>query len=187
MEKPRWRVVNSSYVVDTRFLRLRKDTVELPNGHVVNDYYVRESRGFVVVFALTEDGRAVLVRQYKHGIARELLELPAGAIDPGESPLQTAVRELREETGYTAPSLELLRTFVVDPTNADTLAHLFLARSAKKTAHQDLDVTESIAVELASVEQLRAYLRDGLIDSMVHVASIYLTLDAFLGRRSVDR
>ena len=175
-----WRVTASSYVVDTRFLRLRKDTIELPDGTVVEDYYVRESRGFIIVFALTADNRVVLVRQYKHGIARELLELPAGAIDPGETPLETAIRELAEETGYEAASMELVRSFVTDPTNADTIAHLFLARHAHKTREQDLDPTERITVQLASLDELRALVREGTIDSMPHVAAIYFMLDVVL-------
>lgn len=177
MSKEHWRVTASSYVVDTRFLRLRKDTIELPDGSIVMDYYVRESRGFVIVFALTEDRRVVLVRQYKHGIAQELLELPAGAIDPGEEPVETAIRELEEETGYTAPSMVHVRSFIVDPTNSDTIAHLFLARDASQTSEQDLDVTENIKLELADLDELRKFVRDGTIDSVSHVASIYLLLD----------
>lgn len=172
-----WRVTGSSYVVDTRFLRLRKDRIELPDGTIVDDYYVRESRGFVVIFAMAPDERAVLVRQYKHGIGKELLELPAGAIDPHETPEQCAARELREETGYTAASFELLRSFVVDPTNSDTVAHLFLARGAHRTGEQDLDVTENIRVELATFGDLRQHVRAGTIDSMPHVASIFFVLD----------
>ncbi len=177
MTKQRWRVTASSYVIDTHFLRLRKDTIELADGSIVEDYYVRESRGFVIVFAITEDQRVVLVRQYKHGIAQELLELPAGAIDPGEQPLETAIRELREETGYTAPSLEHVRTFIVDPTNSDSIAHLYLARNAHQTAEQDLDATESIELDLATLDELREFVRSGTIDSVAHVASIYLILD----------
>lgn len=177
MERSPWRVTASSYVVDTHFLRLRKDRIELPDGTVIDDYYVRESRGFVVIFALTDDGRVVLVRQYKHGIGQVLLELPAGAIDPGEAPLQTAMRELEEETGYTAPAMEFVRSFVVDPTNSDSVAHLFLARDARKTAEQNLDVTENIEVHLAGIEELRKFVRDGTIDSVAHVASICLMLD----------
>lgn len=176
-----WRVTASSYVVDTPFLRLRKDRIELPDGTIIDDYYVRESRGFVVIFALTPENRIVLVRQYKHGIGKTLLELPAGAIDPGETPPQCAARELAEETGYTAPAMEFVRSFVVDPTNSDTIAHLFLARGARRTQTQELDVTENIVVELASPAELREMVRDGIIDSVPHVASIYLMLDRLSG------
>ncbi|HZT12002.1 MAG TPA: NUDIX hydrolase [Candidatus Baltobacteraceae bacterium] len=175
--KPPWRVTASRYVVDTRHLRLREDTIELPDGTIVEGYFVRESRGFVVIFALTPDNRVVLVRQYKHGIGRVVLELPAGAIDPGEEPLQTARRELSEETGYEAPALELVRSFVTDPTNADTVAHVFLAKGARQTGRQELDVTESIQVELATLADLRRFVRDGTIDVMPQVAAIYTVLE----------
>jgi hypothetical protein len=78
-----WRVVESEIVIETTHLRLRRDEIELPGGKRIGPYYVRESRGFAVVFAITEDDRVVLVRQYKHGINASVLELPAGAIDPG--------------------------------------------------------------------------------------------------------
>lgn len=177
MERPNWRVVDSSYVVDSRFLRLRKDTIELPDGTIVPEYYVKESRGFVVIFALTQDGSVILVRQYKHGAGRVLLELPAGAIDPGETPLHCAVRELAEETGYEAGSIEFVRSFITDPTNADTIAHLFLARGARKTSEQSLDITENIQVELVTVDELRRLVRDGTIDVMPQVAAIYTVLE----------
>jgi 8-oxo-dGTP pyrophosphatase MutT (NUDIX family) len=177
MDRAQWRVTASSYVVDTQFLRLRKDTIELPDGTVIQDYFVRESRGFVVVFAITPEGRVVLVRQYKHGAGRSLLELPAGAIDPGEEPLQTANRELAEETGYESSRMEFVRSFVTDPTNSDSIAHLFIARDARKTAEQDLDVTEDIVVELATLEELRSLVRSGEIEVMPQVAAIYVALD----------
>lgn len=177
VSKRPWRVTASRYVVDTRHLRLREDTIELPDGTVVEGYFVRESRGFVVIFALTPDNRVVLVRQYKHGIGRIVLELPAGAIDPGETPLETARRELSEETGYEAPTMELVRSFVTDPTNADTVAHVFLAKGARQTGRQELDVTESIEVELATLADVRRFVRDGTIDVMPQAAAIYTVLD----------
>ncbi|MDQ2873062.1 MAG: NUDIX hydrolase [Candidatus Eremiobacteraeota bacterium] len=177
MKKPDWRITASSYAVDTPYLRLRKDTIELPGGVLVEDYYVRESRGFVVIFALTESGEVVLVRQYKHGIARVLLELPAGAIDEGETAEHCALRELLEETGYAAQSMKRLASFVTEPTNSNSLAHLFLARDAKKVSGQQLDVTEAIDIELVPLRELQAHVRSGAIDSMPHVASIYTVLD----------
>jgi len=185
MTKHDWRVTASSYVIDTHFLRLRKDTIELPDGSIVDDYYVRESRGFTIVFAITGDNRVVLVRQYKHGIGKDLLELPAGAIDPAEEPAACAIRELEEETGYTAPAVQPVRTFVVDPTNSNSVAHLFLARDASKTSKQNLDVTERIDVELVEIEHLPDLLRDGTIDSVAHVGSIYLILDLLQNSREI--
>jgi 8-oxo-dGTP pyrophosphatase MutT (NUDIX family) len=176
MSNGAWRVLSSAVVVDSPHHRLRKDRIELPDGRTIDDYYVRESRGFIIVFALTAERRVVLVRQYKHGIGKELLELPAGAIDPGETPLQSAGRELLEETGYSG-TLEHVRTFCTDPTNADTVAHLFYAPDARLEGNQELGLGEEITVEFATLEELHGMLGDGTIDSAPHVASIYLMLD----------
>lgn len=177
MDEPGWQVADSSYVLDSPYLRIRRDRIVLPDGSEIEDYYVRESRGYVIVFALTDDGNVVLVRQYKHGIGKVLLELVAGAIDEGEDPHETARRELAEETGYAARSIDYVRSFVTDPTNANTIAHLFVARGAYPAGEQHLDVTEDIAVELAPLDALRELLRSGEIESMPHVGAIYFMLD----------
>ena len=174
-----WRIVDSEVVIETPYLRLRRDNIELPDGRIVENYFVRESRGFSVIFALTADERVVLVRQYKHGIARSVLELPAGAIDDGESPADCARRELGEETGYEGlpPEPEYLATFIYDPTSSNTYFHVYLVRGARPVVAQSFDPTEAIDVELATLEQLRRYVRDGTISVGTHVAVIYYVLD----------
>ena len=182
-----WRIVDSAVVIDTPHLRLRKDTIALPDGSQIDGYYVRESRGFVVIFALTPDGRVIVVRQYKHGIGRELLELPAGAIDPGEPPEDAARRELAEETGCTADRFELVRTFVTDATNSTSLAYVYLARGAVETQPQQLDPTERIVVDRWPLERVRKSASDGSIDSVAHVASIYTVCEFLDAERSNER
>lgn len=173
-----WKVLSTEIVIDTPHLRLRKDRIETPRGDVVDNYHVRESRGFVVVFALTPNDEVVLVRQYKHGIGAVVLELPAGAIDAGESPLEAATREFAEETGYaTAAPLELVRSFISDPTNSNGRFSLFFGRGAVPAGHQEFDATEDITVELVPLGRLVDLLRDGSIDVGTHVASIYTMLD----------
>jgi ADP-ribose pyrophosphatase len=81
-KKAGWRILASRYIVESPYLRLRSDSVELPGGYRIEDYYVRESRGFAIVFALTPHENVVLVRQYKHGIGQSVLELPAGGLRP---------------------------------------------------------------------------------------------------------
>lgn len=179
MDEPGWQVADSSYVLESPYLRIRRDRIVLPDGTVIEDYYVRESRGFVIVFALTPQREVVLVRQYKHGVAKVLLELVAGVIDDGEDPLQTAIRELAEETGYASPRVEHVRTFVTDPTNSNAVGHLFIAWNAYVSGKQHLDVTESITVELVPVQRLRQLIRAGEIESMPHVGAVYFMLDRF--------
>ncbi len=173
-----WRVISSTYPIATPHLRLRSDRVELPTGEIIDDYFVRESRGFCVVFAMTEDERVVLVRQYKHGIGEIIVELPAGGIDADETPEACAHRELAEETGYTVERLEHLRTFPVDPTSANGLFHLFLGRGARLTEEQSLDITEEIDVSTVSLAEIRAMALDGRIAPSSQVAAVLLSLEA---------
>jgi ADP-ribose pyrophosphatase len=176
-----WRVLSSVYRIETPFLRLRADKIELPSGQVVDDYFVRESHGFSVVFALTRDKSVVLVRQYKHGVAEIVTELPAGARDAGETAAACAARELAEETGYTGSAPEHVRTFLTDPTNSDSRFDVFLVRDAERTCEPELDVTEEIDVVLASADEVRAMAYDGRIAAGSQVASVLVAL-AYLER-----
>lgn len=184
-EAGKWLVLDSQIVIETPYLRLRRDSIELPDGQQIHDYYVRESGGFAVVFAQRKDGRVVLVRQYKHGIGESVLELPAGAIEAGEAPGECARRELEEETGYVGcpPEPEHIASFITDPTNSNARFHLFFVREAEARVAQRPDPTEQIELVFATLEELREYLRDGTIEVNSHVASIYTMLDR-LGRLS---
>lgn len=177
MESAKWRLRSSQTVLDSPYFRVRKDAVELPGGTLIDDYYVREGRGFSAVFALTEDRRVVLVRQFKYGIGREVLELPGGFIDEGEDAERCAHRELTEETGYVAPALEYVTKLATEPSNSGFEMHLFLARVARPEGKQQFDATESIHVELHDLAALRALIAGGRIDVAPHVAAIYYVLE----------
>jgi 8-oxo-dGTP pyrophosphatase MutT (NUDIX family) len=176
-----WRILSSAYPIVTRFLRLRADRVELPSGAIVEDYFVRESHGFSVVLALTPDEHVILVRQYKHGIGEVVTELPAGGIDPGETPAECAMRELREETGYTGAAPIHVRSFITDPTNSNSRYHLFIVADAVPAHEPAPDVTEEIDVVLVSLDELRAMALDGRIAAGTQVAAALVGLAA-LGR-----
>ncbi len=158
-------------------MRLRKDEVELPDGVVIPDYYVRESDGFAIVFALTVDARVILVRQYRYGTNELHLELPAGFIEPDEDPRECAQRELAEETGFEAQDMEMIGTFHAEPVRSNALAHIFFARDAIQTRDLKLDPTEMLTVELATLAEFRANLTDGSIDSAGSIAAGYRALD----------
>lgn len=180
MEIPKWRVRASSLVVDSPFLKLRKDALELPDGTLIDDYYVREGGSFSVVFALTPADEVLLVRQYKYGVNRIMLELPGGFVDAGEEPRDAAIRELAEETGYVATTMEHVGSFATAPSNSDAHMHVFIARGARLHSRQRLDVTEEIEVERASIDGLRALVSAGEIETASQVAAIYYVLENIL-------
>ncbi len=177
MEKPAWRRRSSTYVVDSPHLRLRVDELELPDGTVIPNYYVRESAGFVIVFALTTEREVILVRQYRYGADAIHLELPAGTIDDGEDPRDCAIRELAEETGYEAGDVELIGSYRAEPARSTAFAYMFLATGARRTRDPLLDPTEIIEVELEPLESFRQMLRDGRIDNGASIATGYAAVD----------
>jgi 8-oxo-dGTP pyrophosphatase MutT (NUDIX family) len=177
MKKPEWRLRSSISVIDSPYMRLRSDEVELPDGTVVSNYYIRESNGFVIVFPVTPDRRVVLIRQYRYGSDAIHIELPAGGLDAGEDPLACAQRELLEETGYTAPRWEFIGTYVAEPVRSNAQAYMYLALDAEQTHEPRPDPTEFLEVELASLDDVRAMLRDQRIDAGHAVIAAYRGLD----------
>jgi ADP-ribose pyrophosphatase len=177
MEKPRWRLRKSDYVVDSPYMRLRNDEVELPDGTIVPNYYVRESRGFVTVFALTDDEQVVLVRQYRYGSDSIHLELPAGMLLDDETPRDCALRELAEETGHEVLRCDLAAEYLPEPVRSTARAYVYVASGARKTREPKLDPTEHLEVELAPLPAFRAMLRDGTIDAGASIAAGYRVLD----------
>src|SRR6476620_5266589 len=96
-----WKVLESEYLFnDEPWLTIRREKCELPNGKIMPAYYIIEYPTWVSVLALTKDNKAVFVKQYRHGLGVISTELPGGVVEPGETPEQGAVRELKEETGY---------------------------------------------------------------------------------------
>jgi ADP-ribose pyrophosphatase len=177
MEKPHWRVRSSTYLVDSEHLRIRSDEIELPNGTVIPNYYIRESSGFTVVFALTPAREVVLVRQYRYGLDDVILEFPAGTIDAGEDPLACAQRELTEETGYVASRWELLATVPAEPVRSNSLMHAYLAFDAIPSGVQHLDITEAIEPLTVPLDDILGMLRSGVFRSVAGVAVAYAALD----------
>jgi ADP-ribose pyrophosphatase len=178
MEKPLWRRRSSTYLIESDHLRIRTDEIELPNGVVLPNYYVRESLGFVMIFALTPAREVVLVRQYRYGIDEVIVELPAGSIDRDEDPLLCAQRELSEETGYTAARWEALAVVPAEPVRSNSYLHAFLAFDVTPTHAQKLDVTEVIEPFTVPLDAIRPMLRKDEFGAAACVAVAYRALDA---------
>ena len=96
----KWRILSSKYLLKTKWLIVRKDHVKMPSGVEMYDYYVLEYPDWINVIAITEDGKFVIERQYRHGTQSVDYELCAGIIEKGEEPIDAAKRELLEETGF---------------------------------------------------------------------------------------
>ena len=174
-----WRRLAQREIVANRWLTLREETCERPDGGVVADYYVVSEPDVACVVALTPDRQVVLVEQYKHGIGRACLEIPGGAFDAADTdPLAVAQRELLEETGYVSRDWRPLGVLAISPTRTPVQMHLFLALGCVQASGQSLDPNEDILVHVRPFEDALALVRGGVIQAATSVAGLLLAAGA---------
>ncbi|MBL7796445.1 MAG: NUDIX hydrolase [Saprospiraceae bacterium] len=174
MEPQKWLIEDSRYVYDRKpYMTLREDSVRLPNGARIPDYFVFEYPDWVSVLAVTTERQFVLIRQYRHGIGQVHFELPAGVVDPGEPLLESARRELLEETGYGGGDWQLLLRACANPGTHTNWCHIFLATGVERLETQQLDHTEEISVHLLAPDEVLAMLRSGGMAQALHSAALW--------------
>ena len=165
----RWETLSRRLVYDSApWLTLWEEHVRLPNGAEIPDFLTWQDRDVAMVFAVTDDGRAPLVAQYRHGIGQVSLDLPAGYLDEGEDPLAAAQRELEEETGYTGGAWRYLGALWRNSTRGTQRLFVYLAQDVHSGATPHLDETEDIdvhVVDLAELERLATSAQLGGISS----------------------
>lgn len=131
--------------------------------------------GAVVLLPCLGDGRIVMIENHRHTVAETLLELPAGTIDPGESPEQTAARELTEETGYRAERLEKLHEFYSCPGICDELMHLYLA-TGLTAGEPAREATEQIENRIVSRQEVTTLIAQGAVRDAKTLVGLYAWL-----------
>lgn len=181
MSNLKWDKLSSRYLVQERWAVLRVDTCKMPDGKIIDDYYVLEYPDWANAVAFTEDGQVILIRQYRHGAEEVFLELPGGCIDEGESPEDAVVRELLEETGYAFDSVEKVGEVYANPSTAANVTHCFVLQGGRKVQEQHLDGREEIEVLTVSIDELKELVLKNEIKQALHVSSIFFAL-AKLGK-----
>jgi 8-oxo-dGTP pyrophosphatase MutT (NUDIX family) len=174
-----WKILDSTHLRDN----IRLDRCELPNGQIIEGA-VLEFGTWATVLALTKEQEVVLIRQYRHGAQKVIVELPAGVMDgKDESPLAAAHRELQEETGYTSDRIVQVGCVSPNPANHTNLIYSFLALDAEKVSSQRLDETEEIEVFLKPLNEVITMAKNGELLQSMQVSTLFFTL-AYLNRIS---
>jgi 8-oxo-dGTP pyrophosphatase MutT (NUDIX family) len=160
-----WFIEKSEPGPDLKLFEARFDFIKNPRNGITEKKVILSGGNAVNVIALTSDNEIVLVRQYRFGTASYTLELPGGLVDPDESLVKAAERELEEETGYTCgEKLIPLGKIGQNPVFMDSYVHHFLALDVKLTKQQTLDAGENIEVILMPIEELKFRWQKGEIE-----------------------
>ena len=168
------RVVSTELVFKGRAVNLRIDTVETPGGRLTTREIV-EHPECVAIVPVDAQGNVLLVRQYRHATGKELLEIPAGGIDPGEDPETAVRREMGEETGFSPTTVKRLGGFYSSPGFCTEYLHLFLATDL--VPHRlEAEDSEAIQVVKARPEGLEGFIKSGAICDSKSIAGIYTYL-----------
>jgi 8-oxo-dGTP pyrophosphatase MutT (NUDIX family) len=182
-----WKLLKTEYLVDAPWLKVAKETCELPNGKVIDDFYTLWQPDWVLILARTAEGKWVMTEQYRHGTGKIALEFPAGIIDKGETPEQAALRELQEECGYridssTTPiapcapgsaqndTVRFIGTFPVNPDRHRGVFHVVFIDGVVKAGATHFDSTEDIESLELSDEDLQKKMADGTFNHPLQIA-----------------
>jgi ADP-ribose pyrophosphatase len=166
--------IDSKDIYQGRIVKLRVDTVKLPSGRTTTREIV-EHEDAVCVVPIDENNNVLMVRQYRKAARLNLLEVPAGGVEAGESPEETALRELQEEVSVTSGSLRKLSGFWVSPGWATEFMHAYLATDLTP-ASLPADDDEYISVERVPLDSIPGLIESGEIQDSKSIASLLLAI-----------
>ena len=153
---------------------MRHETISLPDGRTIPDYYVFEYPDWVNVTAIDREGRFVMIDQYRHGLGETSYEIPAGVAEPSdETMLAAAQRELLEETGYGNGNWSELMVIGVNPSTHTNLTYCYLATDVESVMAQHLEDTEDLSVHLLTLDEVKELLLNDQIKQALHAAPLW--------------
>lgn len=173
-----WKVLDKKFIAKSNFHTLYQDEIELPNGRKMK--YTRFNMpDFVVIVPITSDGKIVMERNYRYPIDEYALELPAGIIDGGEEPKECAVRELKEETGYTAGKMEQITWYYPISALNDQKGYVFIASELQEGEPQQED-SEEMTIEHYRIEDVFKLFNRGEIKHSPSMVALAVARDRLL-------
>ena len=183
-EIKQWQVLARRLPVDDEWLQVRADDVLTGTGATLHGYYTVRKKDFALVVPVTDDGQLLLIREYKHAAGEVVWALPAGVIDDGENPAAAAMRELEEETGWRARTIEPLGRYIVSDAFVADYAYFYLARNLDDTGEQHFDSSEQIEVHfMPFAEALAATVRGELFVGLSAMTALMLASQRLEGEQ----
>ncbi|MEK4761436.1 NUDIX hydrolase [Viridibacillus sp. FSL E2-0187] len=160
MKKFEEKTINSKKIFEGRVISVKVDEVTLPNGNISTRELVTHP-GAVAIIPITNEGKIVLVEQYRKPLERSIIEIPAGKLEKGEKPEYTAIRELEEETGYGSKNFTFVQSFATSPGFANEVIHVYAARDLYRIENPaSLDEDEFVELLEVTLEEAEQMIRD---------------------------
>ena len=170
----RWTVLEKQFLQDCAVFSVSRSLAKSPRTGELHSFYRIDSEDWVNIVPITSDGDFVLVKQYRHGLEDFTVETPGGLVDPGETPIEAAGRELLEETGYRAAEIIPLGGVNPNPAIFGNTLHGFLGRDVERVAEIRNESTEETHVEVVSPAELRRLISVGAVNHALVIAVLYL-------------
>jgi ADP-ribose pyrophosphatase len=148
-----WKIRNTTILEKNNWITLRKDQCQTPSGHIIDDYYVMELQDVACAIAITKEKKILLIKEYKHGVKKRIVQLPCGYIDAGETPMEAAKRELLEETGYVSEKWTSLGENTGSPGRLNHYYHFFVAEDVERVQDPRLEVGEEAELMMCSFDE----------------------------------
>lgn len=167
-----WKKLDSRTGENLKLFNVRWDRSENPRTNKSMERLVLETPDWVNVVPVTREKKVVLVTQYRFGVEKLTIEIPGGLIDSGEASKGAAMRELKEETGYTSGRWIYLGSVEPNPAFHDNLCHHWLALDVEKTGEPSLDPGEDIQVETVSFEEIRKLITSGKLQHVLALSAL---------------
>jgi ADP-ribose pyrophosphatase len=173
-----WRINDSNYIVNDRWLTLRKDICKSSDSRIIDPYYVVEAKNAVHIIAFNDHNEVILTCQYRHGAQIKSFEFPCGEIDNGETPLNAVHRELCEETGFTVREVVFKGSFYSNPSRQTNKVFTFVCYGATPSGVKKLDENEAIEIGFFSLTELNIMIAEGNFGQGLHIASWHLAVSS---------
>jgi len=181
MARPAYKPTVQNWIINkedteykVRIFEIIKRNMTMPHHNKSGDFYIINAPTWINVIPITKNGTVILVEQYRHGIHDVTLEIPGGVVDPGENPLDTAKRELMEETGYTSSKWRKIGRVSTNPAILSNYCETWLAEDCTSTGNVNPDEFEEIRVVELPVQELLDLIEQGVIHHALIVAAIGL-------------